>query len=143
MTNFKNELINKFSLTPTPFFYYDLELLDKTLESLKSAAGKYGYQVHYALKANANSTILKQIRKYGFGADCVSGNEVSRAAETGFPGDKIVFAGVGKSDEEIKTGLEHNIHSFNCESAQELEVIDQIAGSCKKSPRLLCALIPM
>ncbi|HNW54444.1 MAG TPA: diaminopimelate decarboxylase, partial [Bacteroidales bacterium] len=129
MTTFKNELIHKFSLTPTPFYYYDLELLDQTLESLKKASDKYGYQVHYALKANANPTILKQIRKHGFGADCVSGNEVSRAAETGFAGDSIVFAGVGKSDEEIKTGLENNIHSFNCESAQELEVIDQIAGA--------------
>ena len=142
MTTFKNKLIHKFSLTPTPFYYYDLELLDQTLESLKKASDKYGYQVHYALKANANPTILKQIRKHGFGADCVSGNEVSRAAETGFPGESIVFAGVGKSDEEIKTGLENNIHSFNCESAQELEVIDQIAGAMQKIAPVALRLNP-
>jgi len=142
MTTFSKELIHKFSLTPTPFFYYDLELLDQTLGSLKKASDEYDYQVHYALKANTNITILEHIRAYGFGADCVSGNEVSRAAETGFPGEKIVFAGVGKSDEEIKTGLESDIHSFNCESIQELEVIDQIAGAMQKIAPVALRLNP-
>jgi diaminopimelate decarboxylase len=119
-----------------------MELLDQTLKSLKQEADRYGFEVHYALKANANTEILNQIRVFGFGADCVSGNEVSKAIESGFPGEKIVFAGVGKSDEEIKTGLAGNIHSFNCESLQELEVIDQLAGKMNKIAPVALRLNP-
>ena len=142
MAYFSKELIHKFSHTPTPFYYYDMELLGLTLQSLKQEADKYGFVVHYALKANANEAILEQIRSYGFGADCVSGNEVSRAAECGFTNDKIVFAGVGKSDEEILTGLKNDIHSFNCESIQELEVIDALAEGMNKTARVALRLNP-
>ena len=142
MTIFSKELIHKFSLTPTPFYYYDMELLDQTLRSLKKESDQYGYIIHYALKANANPAILKQINAFGFGADCVSGNEVTRAALNGFPNEKIVFAGVGKSDEEIKTGLVNNIHSFNCESIQELEIIDQLAGEMNKIAPVALRLNP-
>ena len=142
MTTFSKELIHKFSLTPTPFYYYDMELLDQTLRSLKQESDRYRYIVHYALKANANPAILKQINAFGFGADCVSGNEVSRAAKTGFPNEKIVFAGVGKSDEEIITGLKNNIHSFNCESIQELEIINQLAGEMNKIAPVALRLNP-
>jgi len=117
-------------------------LLDHTLQILNQEAGRYGFIVHYALKANANPSILNRIKSAGHGADCVSGNEVSRAIETGFPNEKIVFAGVGKSDEEIITGLSHNIHSFNCESLQELEVIDQLAGQLNKIAPVALRLNP-
>jgi diaminopimelate decarboxylase len=142
MSYFSKDLKHKFSLTPTPFYYYDLELLDKTLQSLKKEADRYGYEVHYALKANADPVILKRIKSSGFGADCVSGNEVARAAGTGFTSEKIVFAGVGKSDDEIITGLENDIHSFNCESIQELEVIDQLAGKMNKVVPIALRLNP-
>jgi diaminopimelate decarboxylase len=142
MTSFSKEILNKFALTPTPFYYYNLELLDQTLRSLKQESDKYGYHVHYALKANADFTILEHIREFGFGADCVSGNEVTRAAESGFANDKIVFAGVGKSDEEIKTGLNLDIHSFNCESIQELEVINQLAAEMNKIAPVALRLNP-
>lgn len=142
MTYFSKELLHKFSTLATPFYYYDLELLDKTLQCLNTEAERYGYIVHYALKANADRIILDRIKNYGLGADCVSGNEVTRAAETGFKGDKIVFAGVGKSDEEIITGLSNNIHSFNCESLQELQVIDQLAGQMNKVAPVALRLNP-
>ena len=142
MTTFSKELINKFTLTPTPFYYYDMELLDQTLQSMKQESDQYGFIVHYALKANANAAILKQVNAFGLGADCVSGNEVSKAIETGFPSERIVFAGVGKSDEEIKTGLENNIHSFNCESLQELEIIDELAGEMNKIAPIALRLNP-
>jgi diaminopimelate decarboxylase len=142
MITFSKELIHKFTLTPTPFYYYNLELLDQTLSSLKQEADRYGFIIHYALKANSENTILSRINSYGFGADCVSGNEVKRAVENGFPTEKIVFAGVGKSDEEIITGLAHNIHSFNCESLQELEVIDQLAGGMNKIAPVALRLNP-
>ena len=90
---FSKELIHKFAHTPTPFYYYDQDLLDQTLLLLKNESEKYGYEVHYALKANADQPLLKQILKHGFGADCVSGNEVVRAIETGFAPQKVVFAG--------------------------------------------------
>ncbi len=142
MTSFSQELIHKFTLTPTPFYFYDTEWLDKTLTSLQREAEPHGFIVHYALKANSENNILQRIKAYGFGADCVSGNEVLRAVENGFPGDKIVFAGVGKSDEEIIAGLTNNIHSFNCESMQELEVIDQIAGNMNKIAPVALRLNP-
>ena len=81
----------------TPCYYYNIELLEKTLQTVVRESGKHGFHVHYAVKANANPTLLKIIARYGLGADCVSGNEVSRVVECGFPADKIVYAGVGKS----------------------------------------------
>lgn len=129
---FSSTKIGKFQNFKTPFYYYDISLLEKTIVALKQEAGKRNYLVHYAMKANANEKILKIISKNGLGADCVSGNEISKAIEVGFPGSKIAFAGVGKSDEEIKTGLQNNIFSFNVESLQEIEIIDSIAGSMNK-----------
>ncbi|MEI8049234.1 MAG: diaminopimelate decarboxylase [Bacteroidota bacterium] len=142
MTSFPKELIHKFTLTPTPFYYYNMELLDQTLQNLKLESDRYGFEVHYALKANANMPILNRINDFGLGADCVSGNEVIRAIESGFNSKKIVFAGVGKSDDEIKAALANNIHSFNCESMQELEVIDQLAGGMNKIAPVALRLNP-
>ena len=102
---FSPEKIVYFRSIPTPFYYYDLELLRNTLSIVKEEANKYGYHVHYALKANSNVKILETIQSFGLGADCVSGNEIKRAITCNFLADKIAFAGVGKSDEEINIGL--------------------------------------
>ncbi|MFD2556989.1 diaminopimelate decarboxylase [Sphingobacterium tabacisoli] len=123
-----NELLNLFAGQETPFYYYDLKLLKQTLHEAKVAADKRGFHVHYALKANFNSRVLAVIQAMGFGADCVSGNEVQRSIDTGFAADKITFAGVGKSDKEIVMALKHRIFAFNVESIQELEVINELAG---------------
>lgn len=112
----------------TPFYYYDLGLLRRTLERVTTEAGRYGYRVHYALKANVEPQILREIRQAGLGADCVSGYEVACAVESGFSPEEIVFAGVGKSDREIEQAIEAGIFAFNCESLQELEVIDALAA---------------
>lgn len=120
--------IDKLKGLQTPFYYYDMNLLNRTLETVKSESEKYGYVVHYAVKANANKHILSTIRKYGLGADCVSGGEINAALEAGFCPDKIVFAGVGKADWEINLGLDNDIFCFNVESLQELEVINQLAA---------------
>lgn len=111
----------------TPFYFYDLTLLKQTLKALKKSASQYNYHVHYALKANTNTTLLKQILADNLGADCVSGNEIKKALEIGFPAASIVFAGVGKSDDEINIALDNNIFCFNCESIAELEVINELA----------------
>ena len=124
--------INRFQSLETPFYFYDLELLRETLQIAKAESGKYGYHVHYALKANNNEAVVKTIAKAGFGADCVSGNEVKYVYDLGIPGNKIAFAGVGKTDKEIKQALEIGIFSFNCESIPEIEIINELAGETGK-----------
>lgn len=122
----------KFHSFETPFYFYDIGLLRKTLNLINESIKKRPFEIHYALKANVNRRILKEIQEAGFGADCVSGNEVIRAVESGFEKEKIVFAGVGKSDREIKLGIEYDIYAFNVESIEELFVLDEIAGSMGK-----------
>lgn len=139
---FNTQLIKEFNTRETPFYYYDLGLLEKTISIAKSEADKYGFHVHYALKANFNDRILKTIREAGFGADCVSGNEVLKAVDMGFDPSQIVFAGVGKSDKEIIAALKNNIFAFNVESVQELEVINQLAQSEGKCARVALRINP-
>lgn len=134
--------IAKFEAISTPFYYYNLELLKETADQLKKEADKYGYIVHYALKANSNHKILRMLSSYGFGADCVSGNEIKKALETGFYNHHIAFAGVGKSDEEIKLALEKEIFSFNCESLEEMKVIDELAGKAGKKAKIAIRFNP-
>lgn len=121
--------VEKFRTFQTPFYYYDIELLKRTLDVVKAESGKYGYHIHYAVKANANPRLLSIIASYGFGADCVSGGEVQAALDAGFPSDKVVFAGVGKADWEIELGLNNDIFCFNVESAVELEIINELAAA--------------
>jgi diaminopimelate decarboxylase len=134
--------LKKFSELPTPFYYYDLDVLRSTLSLLKKESSTAGYKIHYAVKANANPRILKIISSMGFGADCVSFNEIARALETGFRAEDIVFAGVGKSDREIISALKADIFCFNCESIQELEVIDAFARSLGKKASVALRINP-
>jgi len=127
---------------PTPFYYYDLDLLKKTLDNATGKASKFNFQLHYAVKANANERILEIIKSFGLGADCVSGNEIKRVIEAGFPTDKILFAGVGKSDHEINLALDHSIFCFNVESIQEMEVINELAQRKKKVATIALRINP-
>lgn len=120
--------VEKFQSLETPFYYYDINLLRETLEAVKKEVEGKKYVIHYALKANSNPRILKEISSYGFGADCVSGNEILRALDCGFPASKIAFAGVGKTDREIKIGLDNDIFCFNVESLPEMEAIERLAS---------------
>ena len=120
--------IEKLERIQTPFYYYDSEVLRTTLNAINSEIQKHeGFVVHYAIKANANPGVLRLIREAGLGADCVSGGEIEAALKAGFASNKIVYAGVGKSDWEINLGLDKDIFSFNVESIPELEVINQLA----------------
>ena len=122
--------IEKFQGLSTPFYYYDTELLRRTLTEIKTEVSKHSnYVVHYAIKANTNIKLLKIIHEAGLGADCVSGGEIEAALEAGFPASEIVYAGVGKSDWEINLGLDNEIFCFNVESIPELEVINELAGA--------------
>ena len=126
------ETIKTFQTLRTPFYYYDTTLLQATLQAASQAAKEHGFNLHYAIKANANPHILDIIQSHGIGADCVSGNEVVQAVASGFPPEKIVYAGVGKSDEEIRLALEKEIFCFNCESLPEIEVINILAGEMEE-----------
>jgi diaminopimelate decarboxylase len=139
---FSSAILNKFKNIPTPFYYYDLEVLKQTLQKLRTESEKYGFIVHYATKANSNNEILNTIRSYGLGADCVSGNEIKKAVECGFAPEHIVFAGVGKSDDEINIALDNNIFCFNSESLQELEVINELAAAKNKIARIALRINP-
>lgn len=132
MGMFSNSNIEKLGELNTPFFYYDLSVLDKTLASINEAVGDSPFHIHYAIKANTNPRILERVKAHGLGIDCVSGNEVKHAIEHGFKPENIAFAGVGKTDEEIILGLEAGIFTFNVESLPELEVIDELAGKMNK-----------
>lgn len=119
--------IDRFQSLKTPFYYYDLDLLTRTIDVAMDQAADPRYHIHYAVKANANPLVLAPIRDAGWGADCVSGNEVEAAVVNGFAPDSIVFAGVGKTDDEINYALGVGIGCFNVESLPELEVISQLA----------------
>lgn len=134
--------VEKFKQLSTPFYYYDVKLLQDTLDVVKTESGKYGYHVHYAVKANANPRILSIIAANGLGADCVSGGEVQAALDAGFPADKIVFAGVGKADWEINLGLDNDIFCFNVESAVELEIINELAATKNKVASIALRINP-
>ena len=126
------QIADKLQEFETPFYLYDIGLLRQTLESVTAVASKYNFKLHYAIKANYDSHILSVIREYGLGIDCASGNEVRAAIEAGFSPEGIVYAGVGKKDKELQYAISQGIFSINCESLQELELIDRIAGELGK-----------
>ena len=135
--------VNKFRELETPFYYYDVNVLRETLSCINKEAGKYNnFCVHYAVKANANHKILTIIRENGLGADCVSGREIRAAVKAGFPTNKIVYAGVGKTDWEINLGLDYDIFCFNVESVPELEIINELAAAKGKVARVAFRINP-
>lgn len=137
-----NHLINQFQSLQTPFYFYDLLTLQATIFEIKHQIQGHPFAVHYALKANVNSSILKLIKEADFGADCVSGNEVQMAIDAGIDASKIVFAGVGKADWEIELGLDRDIFCFNVESIPELQVIDEIAKRKNKIAHIALRINP-
>ena len=135
--------IEKLQSIETPFYFYDAELLRKTLRAIHEEVSRHeGFVVHYAVKANANSKVLRIIREAGLGADCVSGGEIEASIKAGFPVSKIVYAGVGKSDWEINLGIDNDIFCFNVESIPELEVINELAAAKGKVARIAFRLNP-
>ena len=113
---------------PTPIWYYDMPLFRRTVDAAVEAARANGIIIHYSIKANSEPRLLDYMREKGLGVDCVSGNEVEYAVGHGFDPAGIVFAGVGKSDDEILYAMRAGIGSFNCESLEELAVIEEIAA---------------
>jgi len=138
----KNFPVDKFENLRTPFYYYNMQLLEETLKEVAYCADLYDFDIHYAIKANANSELLKTIKKYNFGVDCVSGYEIERALSLGFSPEGIVYAGVGKADWEIELGIDNNISCFNVESVVEMKIINQIAKEKNKVVNIAVRINP-
>ncbi len=134
--------IDEFKNIETPFYYYDMALLEQTLRKVTTLAAENNCKVHYAVKANANPRILQAINKAGLGVDCVSGGEIKAAVKAGFTGNGIMFAGVGKTDREIELALDTNIRCFNVESLPELLNINEIAGRKKMMAHVAVRINP-
>lgn len=135
--------IEKFKGIETPFYYYDRKLLNDTLDTIKKELSQHqGYHLHYAIKANANIEVLREIQKAGFGVDAVSGGEIQRALDAGFDAGKIVYAGVGKADWEINLGLDAGIFCFNVESLEELNIINELAAAKGKIAKVCFRINP-
>ncbi|HXH74427.1 MAG TPA: diaminopimelate decarboxylase [Bacteriovoracaceae bacterium] len=133
----------------TPFFLYSEDVLSKNYtefyEGAKNA-GLYKPLVCFALKSNPNRELLKILSSLGSGADIVSGGELRRALAAGIDPMKIVFSGVGKTEDEIYFALEsskHGIYSFNVESLEELELINHCAKTLKKTARICFRFNPV
>ena len=138
---FSRELLRSFKNIQTPFYYYDLDLLRNTLKTLSKELDTKSFKVHYAIKANANNIILEIIKNHGLGIDAVSGNEIKKSLEIGYSNKDIVFAGVGKTDVDINYAINNEIACFNCESLEELEVINTLSlklNFCLGKPCLNC-----
>lgn len=119
----------------TPLYIYSYQTLVKHIRAYDEAYSAYPHIICYALKANTNAAIVKTLAKNGGGADIVSGGELFRALRAGVPSNKIVYAGVGKTEEEIRFALRSKILMFNVESEDELKEIDRVAGKMRvKAP---------
>ncbi len=111
----------------TPFYVYSTATLLRHFKLFDDALDGMDHLVCYAMKAASNQAILKTLAQAGAGMDVVSGGEYLRAKAAGVPGDKIVFSGVGKTADEIRTALTGGIRQFNVESEPEMEVINAVA----------------
>ena len=128
--------------TATPFYYYNIDLLHETIQEVNRQISGLPFKIHYAVKANGNPHILSEIAGMGMGADLVSGGEVEAALAAGFKAQDMTFSGAGKTDWEIRLGIEHGIGCFNVESIPELEVINHLAGEKGKKANIAFRVNP-
>lgn len=128
----------------TPCYIYDTRLLDDTFSRAKVELEKKfkNAEIHYAIKANHNPEIINFVKKYDMGIDCVSGGEIKRALEQGVDPNRIVFAGVGKADWEIELAIDSNVFILNCESLEEIEVVNQTAKTKHKQVNICLRINP-
>ena len=126
----------------TPCYIYSHATLVRHFQVYDRAFAAVPHIIAFAMKANSNLAILRLMAKEGSGVDIVSGGELFRALKAGMPPSKIVFAGVGKSAEEIRDALKANILMFNVESSAELQAINDVAASVGKKARVALRINP-
>lgn len=125
-----------------PYYQYDLDLLKRTLRSSQDTASKNQCQLYYAVKANNESKILKTIKSYGLGVDCVSKGEIAHTLNQGWESSDIVFAGSGKTLPEIYYALEQQIRMIHCESPEEFEIIVEAKNSLNSTTGIALRINP-
>jgi diaminopimelate decarboxylase len=126
----------------TPFYLYSSATLERHITVFRNAFGDLPVLVCYAMKANSNQAVLKTLGQQGAGVDVVSGGELLRALKAGIPADKIMFSGVGKTDEEMRLALEAGILCFNVESEPELEALSSVAKALGKDAPISLRINP-
>jgi len=126
----------------TPFYLYSQKTILENFRRIDSAFNGLDHLICYALKANSNEALLSLLANAGAGADVVSGGELYLALKSGFEPKKMVYAGVGKRDDEIRYALQQGILSFNVESLEELRIINEIARSLQKKAPVAIRLNP-
>jgi diaminopimelate decarboxylase len=126
----------------TPTYVYSYDALEKAYREIDQAFWGLDHLVCYAVKANGNLAILKALASFGAGADIVSGGELYRVMKAGFDPKKVVFAGVGKTEDELIAGLGERILLFNVESASELEHLHRFAALHGKKARISLRVNP-
>ena len=126
----------------TPVYVYSAAAIEERFRRFDEAFAPVSHLVCYAAKANSNLAVLKLLASLGAGADVVSGGELRACLESGFPAGRIVFSGVGKTDEEIGNGVAAGILAFNAESEREMEKIDAEAGRQRKIARVALRVNP-
>lgn len=126
----------------TPLYIYSYQTLLRHFRAYTDAFNDYPHIICFALKANPNISILRLFAKYGGGADIVSGGELYKALKAGIPSRKIVYAGVGKTEEEIRLSLKSKILMFNVESEDELREINRIAGIVRRKAPIALRINP-
>ncbi len=126
----------------TPCYIYSHETLIRHFHAYDNAFKDIPHVIAFAMKANSNLAILRLMAREGSGVDIVSGGELFRAMKAGVPASKIVFAGVGKSPDEIRDALKANILMFNVESAAEIRAINDVAASVGMKARIALRINP-
>ncbi|MBY0381777.1 MAG: diaminopimelate decarboxylase [Xanthobacteraceae bacterium] len=126
----------------TPFYCYSTATLERHYRVFTEAFAGVKTLVCYAMKANSNQSVLRTLAKLGAGADVVSGGELQRARAAGIPSDKIVFSGVGKTEDELRLAVAENILCLNIESEPELELLSRVASEAGKTARISLRVNP-
>jgi len=126
----------------TPCFVYSASGIRRRFEAYDRAFGETPHQVCYAVKANSNLSVLRLLGEAGAGFDIVSAGELFRVIKAGGDPARTVFSGVGKRAEEIEYALERGVHSFNCESADEMRLIDSVAARLARKARVAYRVNP-
>ncbi len=131
-----------FSKVATPFYYYDIDLFMRTADKVAELSARYGIHTHYSIKANSDRRLNDILSSKGFGADCVSGDEIEFAVRCGYDPKRIFFAGVGKTDREICQAFQAGIGAFVVESLEEIEVIGTLVRSIDRKASICLRINP-
>jgi diaminopimelate decarboxylase len=126
----------------TPFYCYSTATLERHYRILQQAFAGLDPLICYAIKANSNQAVIATLARLGAGMDVVSEGELRRARAAGVPADRIIFAGVGKTREEMAYALAEGIHGFNVESEPELDALSQVASGLGRTARIALRINP-